>query len=75
MAITGLPFTFAPSTAIASQTNLREEAKAKSRTLAALKTQVFLPLGLPFSAALASSGVTMKTGFFVSPRAFSKRCC
>ena len=31
-------------TAIASQINLRDEAKAKSRTLSALKIHVFLPV-------------------------------
>ena len=70
MAITGLPSTFVPSTAIASHTNFRELAKAKSRTLDALNSQVFLPFGLPFSAAFASSAVMMKTGFRVSFSAF-----
>jgi hypothetical protein len=51
---------------MASQINLREEAKAKSRTFSALKIQVFFAVDFAFSAARASSGVTMKIGFLVS---------
>ena len=53
--------------------NFRDEAKAKSRTFLAWKTQVFFPVGLPFSAALASAGVTINTGF-LAVRACSRRC-
>src|SRR5215213_11345724 len=59
IAITRLPSTLCPC---ASQMNLREEAKAKSLTLSALKTQVFLPPGFDDSLAFASCGVTTKTG-------------
>ena len=42
--------------------NLREEAKAKSRTFSASKTQVRVPSARLASLASASSGVTMKIG-------------
>ena len=58
---------------MASHTNFRELAKAKSRTSSAWKTHVFFPFGFPFSAAFASSGVTMKRGFFVEASAFFSR--
>ena len=46
----------------ASQINLREEPQAKSRTLSALKIQVFFLSLFCFSAAFASSNVTTSTG-------------
>ncbi len=71
--MTRLPSTLWPC---ASQMNFREEAKAKSRTLSAWKTQVFLPVGLCDSLARASSGVTMRTGVLaVSACRKRARCC
>ena len=70
MAITGLFSTLWPC---ASQMNLRDEANAKSRTLSAWNTQVFLPAGLPASAAFASAGVTISTGL-VAAFDCSSRC-
>ncbi|MNT34172.1 hypothetical protein D3C72_1701330 [compost metagenome] len=72
MAITRLPPLSRPC---ASQMNLRLEAHATSRTLAALKCQVFIPAALPFSAASASCGVITSSGvllFFA--RARRSRC-
>ena len=57
---------------MASHKNLRELAKAKSRTLSALNTQVFLPFAFSFSFAFASARLTMKTGFF-AVRALARR--
>ena len=56
--------TFLPSTLVAkaSQINLRLLPNAKSRTLSALKTQVFVVLTGVFSAFFASSNVTTSTG-------------
>ena len=58
--------TFLPSTiaGIASITNLREEPHAKSRTLSALNIQVFVFVLFCFSAAFASSSVTISMGSF-----------
>ena len=61
MAITGLFSTLWPW---ASQMNFRDDANPKSRTFSAWKVHVFLPVGFPASAAFASSGVTISTGFF-----------
>ena len=46
-------------TPMASQTNLRELAQAKSRTFSARKVQVRVPSTEPSSAAAASAGLTM----------------
>ena len=66
---TGLPSIFTP---MASQMNLRELPNAKSRTLSALYTQVFLSFALVFSFSVASACVTMTTGL-VAVLASSKR--
>jgi hypothetical protein len=50
-----------------------EVAKAKSRTLFALNTHVFVPVALPFSVFSASSWVTISTGLSKEVLAFSKR--
>jgi hypothetical protein len=55
--------------------NLRDEANAKSRTLSALKTQVFFAVDFAFSLALASSGVTMSTGFLAVAACASRSRC
>ena len=57
-----------------SQMNLRLLAKAKSRTVIALKTQVFFALVPSFSFSRASSAVTIITGESAE-RAFPNRDC
>ena len=66
------PFTECPC---ASQMNLREEAKPKSRTFSAWKTQVFVPFGWLFSFAKASAGVTIITGDFAVSASFRRAIC
>ena len=58
--------TFLPSTqaGMASMTNLREEPQEKSRTLSALKIQIFFALFFFVSEALASARLTISTGSF-----------
>ena len=60
---------------MASQMNLREEAKAKSRTFSAWKTHVFLPVAGVVSLVFASSGVTMKVGVRLPEASWSLSSC
>jgi len=58
---------------MASQINLRDDAKAKSLTLVAVKDQVLVEVDLDFSFSSASSCVTIITGVLYSDCAFLNR--
>ena len=60
---------------MASQTNLRDEPQAKSRTLSALKIHVLVVVAFPFSAFVASSKVTTSVTSFAVCAVFQRANC